>query len=176
MYFYIYDCNFLKGSGQMRSIHEEIFPESHSYSRERWISNSSPWISSEAYWCFCFSTMPLYTGITGPLGPHQLQDSGKATFASEQSSLGTYPGVLDVISIYTALSLTTFKKQKQCFWLGGLKISWRQNQVGGPLNSLGETVIFTLRSSQFQCMGIWNCVWHFFFSVTTKFHEFPVTE
>lgn len=117
---------------------------------------------------FLHNASLLYTGITDPLGPHQLQDSGKATFALEQSSLGTYPGVLDVIFIYTALSLTTFKKQKQCFWLGGLKISWRQNQVGGPLNSLGETVIFTLRSSQFQCVGIWNCVWHFFFFCNHK--------
>lgn len=59
--------------------------------------------------------MPLYTGATGPLGPHQLQDSGKATFALEQSSLGTYPGVLDFISIYTVLSQLPLKSKNNVF-------------------------------------------------------------
>lgn len=97
-----------------------IFSGSHSYSRGRWISNSRT--SSEAPWCSYFSMMPLWTGTTGPSGPHQLHDSEKATFAFEHSSLETNPGhygVLTAIFIYTALSLITFKKQKQCFWLRG---------------------------------------------------------
>jgi hypothetical protein len=62
--------------------------------------------------------MPLWTGKAGLSGPHQLHDSDDLHLPLSVSALKLIQDatrVLTVVFIYTALSLITFKKQKQWF-------------------------------------------------------------